>query len=364
MKQTKKIRGLALLLALLMLIFAGCGTKTDNSKPFTNSDGISENGYWEGIKAKKYVSLCDYEGITIPSESRTITDDAVQAEVDGILEKYITKNQVTDRAIADGDSVNIDYVGSVDGVAFEGGSTEGEGTDVVIGVTNYIDDFLQQLIGHKPGESFDIEVTFPEDYSTATLAGKDAVFAITVNYITESITPELTDAFVAENLTASNGWTTVEEMRAGILSDLQDEAIIKYIQDYIVENTTVKSLPQAIMDYQENAMILFYQNYADQYGMELDDFLKTYAGYASKDELVESNLDTNTKNANYSLIMQAIAEDAKVTASADDVAAYFAKYYKTSDYSDYETTYGMPKLIQVALYENVLQYLKSNAVLA
>ena len=364
MKQIKKIRGLALVLALCMAFFAGCGAKTDSSKSFANSDGITENGFWEGIKATKYVKLCDYKGITVPSETREITDDAVQSQIDSILQNYTAKEQVTDRAIADGDSVNIDYVGSVDGVAFDGGSTEGAGTDVVIGVTNYIDDFLQQLIGHKPGESFDIEVTFPDAYSEPTLSGKDAVFAITVNYITETSVPELTDAFVSEKLTAENGWTTVTEMRAGILSDLQDEAVIKYIQDYVVENSTIKSLPKAIMDYQQNAMVLYYQTYADQYGMELDEFLKTYVGYASKDELLENNLEANTKNANYSLIIQAIAEKEGISANSDDVTAYFAKYYKTSDYSDYVTTYGMPKLVQVALYENVLQYLKSNTVSA
>lgn len=263
MKQIKKLRGLAVVLALLMVFFAGCGIKTDNSKPFANSDGITEKGFWEGIKALKYVKLCDYSAITIPGESRVITDDAVQAEIDDALKDYTTTEQVTDRAVVDGDSVNIDYVGSVDGVEFEGGNTKGTGTNVVIGETNYIDDFLQQLIGHKPGESFDVKVTFPEAYSEATLSGKDAVFAVTVNYIKVTSVPELTDAFVSEKLSASNGWKTVAEMKASILSNLQDAAITKYIQDYVVENTTVKSLPKAILEYQKNSMILYYQNYAD-----------------------------------------------------------------------------------------------------
>jgi len=366
MKQIKKLKWLALVLALSMVFLAGCGAKTigTSSEPFANSDGIKENGYWEGIKATKYVKLCDYSAITIPSESHEITEDAVQAKVDAIFAEYTTKEQVTDRAIVDGDTVNIDYVGSVDGVAFEGGSTEGAGADVEIGVTNYIDDFLQQLIGHKPGESFDIEVTFPEEYSEVTLQGKDAVFATTINYITVTAVPELTDAFVSEKLSASNGWTTVAEMKADISSDLQNAAIMKYIQDYVVENTTVKSLPKAILQYQENAMILYYQTYADQYGMELDAFLSTYTEYASKEELLEKNLEENTKNANYSLIMQAIAEQTHVSVTTDDVAAYFAKYFETNDYSEYEKNYGMPFLMQAVLYQNILDHIKSNVVLA
>jgi len=366
MKQMNTLRWLAAVLALSMVLFTGCSTKTGETdiSSFSYSDGIDENGFWEGIKALKKVTLCDYSAITIPSETYTITEDAIQTEIDDILADYTTSDQVTDRAIVDGDTVNIDYVGSVDGVEFENGSTEGAGTDVVIGVTNYIDDFLQQLIGHKPGESFDIEVTFPEDYGVDDLNGKDAVFAITVNYITETSVPELTDAFVSENLSASKGWTTVEEMKADILSDLQDSAISGYIQNYVVDNTTVKSLPDSIFVYQENATVKSYQDYADYYQMELDDFLAAYVGYASKEELLESNLEANTNYANYSLIMQAIAEDAGITVSDEDISAFFVKYFETDDYSEYETEYGMNYLKQVVLYQNVLDYIKSTAVLA
>lgn len=85
--------------------------------------------------------------------------------------------------VADQDTVNIDYVGTVDGVEFEGGSTDGAGTDLVIGSGSYIDDFEEQLIGTHPGDEVQVEVTFPEDYSNQDLAGKDAVFAVTINGI-------------------------------------------------------------------------------------------------------------------------------------------------------------------------------------
>ena len=103
------------------------------------------------------------------------------------MSSHTYTNEVTDRAVKDGDTLNIDYVGTVDGVAFEGGSTDGKGTQVTIGVTSYIDDFLEQLIGHRPGETFDIEVTFPDPYeNNPDLAGKDAVFTVTVNHIVET----------------------------------------------------------------------------------------------------------------------------------------------------------------------------------
>lgn len=98
--------------------------------------------------------------------------------------------------------------------------------------------------------------------------------------------------------------------------------------------------------------------------MDLDKFLSTYAGYASKEELLEKNLEENTKSANYSLIMQAIAEQAGISVTTDDVAAFFTKYYKTDDYSEYKTTFGMPFLMQAALYQKVLDNLRSTAILA
>lgn len=89
----------------------------------------------------------------------------------------------TSLTVADGDTVNIDYVGTVDGVEFDGGSTNGAGTDLVIGSGSYIDDFEDQLIGAHPGDEVQVEVTFPDDYGSQDLAGKDAVFAVTVNGI-------------------------------------------------------------------------------------------------------------------------------------------------------------------------------------
>lgn len=91
----------------------------------------------------------------------------------------------TSLTVEDGDTVNIDYVGTVDGVEFDGGSTEGMGTDLVIGSGSYIDDFEEQLIGAHPGETVEVNVTFPDDYYSTDMAGKDAVFTVTINGIYE-----------------------------------------------------------------------------------------------------------------------------------------------------------------------------------
>jgi trigger factor len=363
MKKHTTLLSLILVIVLALFAFAGCSTSQDTITDFSYSGGIDDNGFWEDITALDYVELCDYESISIPSDIHEVTDEAIQTEIDTILANYESDTQVVDRAVESNDTVNIDYVGSIDGVEFDGGSTGGAGVDVTIGVTSYIDDFLEQLIGHTPGESFDIEVTFPEDYGNEELNGKDATFAITINYIVETTLPELTDEFVLENLSSDYGWSTVTEMETDIKNGLQSSAITSYVQEYIVENTNIISLPEALLEYQENSMLEYYQDYADYYGMELEDFLTSYVGVATIDELIQANSASMTEAANFSLIMQAIAEDAGISVSDEDVAAYFKDYTGLDDYSEYEESYGMPYLKLITLQQVVVDYLEDNAVL-
>lgn len=372
MKKSKIILSLILVIALATAAFAGCASKekdagasgdSTSAAAFNYSEGIADNGFWKNITALDNVKLCDYKGISVPGDIHEVPEESIQAEVDNILAENSSSVQIKDRAIVDGDTVNIDYVGSVGGVAFEGGSTDGSGTEVTIGVTSYIDDFLEQLIGHTPGESFNIEVTFPEDYGKEELNGKDAVFATTVNYIVEKVAPELTDDFVAKNLSSAYGWNTVAEMKADIKSNMQSNYVIEYIQEQIVENTTVTSVPKNLLEYQKNSLLSYFQGNADQYSMKLEEFLTTYVGVSTTEELLEKYNEDNTKNAEFSLIIQAIAEDAGISVTDDDVAAYFKEYMGTEDYSTYKETYGMPFLKLTVLNQAVLDYLADNAAL-
>ena len=373
MKKQEKLFSLILVIVLTLFTFAGCSnsnttqivdnTNSATKTAFNPSDGIDDNGRWENITALDYVELCDYKSISVPSDIQVITDEAIQTKIKTILVDYSNNKQVTDRSVADNDTVNIDYVGSINGVEFDGGSTDGAGTEVTIGVTEYIDDFLDQLIGHAPGESFDIEVTFPKDYGNENLNGKDATFAVTINYIIEKITPELTDEFVLNNLSSNYGWSSVTEMKAGIKSDLLNSATASYVQEYIVENTNIISLPEALKEYQENTMINYYQDYASYYGMDIEKFLSSYMGIATMDELIKKNNAEITEVANLYLITQAIAEDIGISVSDEDVATYIKDSAGLDDYLQYEEEYGMPYLKLVTLNQLVIDYLVDNAVL-
>lgn len=369
MKRSQIRVGLILIVTLVLAFSVGCTNNQELSyeeftyEEFTHSSGLADNGFWKNITALDHVELLQYVGISIPGEVHTISSASVQAEIDNILSQHTYEMQITDRPIEDGDTVNIDFVGSIDGVEFPGGSTDGLGTDVTIGVTSYIDDFLEQLIGHVPGESFDIEVTFPEDYGNQDLSGKDAVFAITINYILEMVTPELTDDFVTENLSSVFGFNTVTELEMDITENLQEAAIARYLQNYILENTTVTTLPEPLLKYQEYALIYYFQDYADYYGMNLEEFLINYMSISTTDELLEYYRDDNTETATFHLIVQAIAEDAGISVTDDDVVAYFKKYVGTDDYSGYEETYGLPYLKLSVLHQAVMDYIVEKAVL-
>jgi len=331
---------------------------------FTYSDGIDDNGYWYGVKALDYVTMFDYKGMTIPSDAHTVTDSDVQSQIDSILTSYATKNQVKDRAVADGDTVNIDYVGSVDGIKFDGGSTGGTGTNVTAGSGQYIGDFLQQLIGHMPGETFDINVTFPDDYSEASLQGKAAVFNTTINYIEVDTPAVLNDDFVMTNLNSKYGWKTVDDMKTGIRNQIQTSGIDQFIEQYFTTNVTVSSVPDLLVKYQQKFMVKYYSDMAASYGVDLNTFITSYLGAASVDDLVQANADNNLSQATCALVTQAIAEDAKLSVSDDDMSSYFAEQTGSSDYSQFQTMYGLPYLKQAVLSQKVLDLITQNATLA
>ena len=177
----KKLFSLSIVLALCVGLLAGCsgadsssGSSSSTASSSSSSEatsapavdfgaGLTEDGNFEGVTALDYVTLPeDYDHITLPADVTTATDEDIQSSIDSLVAGFATYEQLTDVEVKEGDTVNIDYVGSVDGVEFEGGSTQGNGTNVVAGSTNYIDDFLTQIIGHKPGETFDVNVTFPD----------------------------------------------------------------------------------------------------------------------------------------------------------------------------------------------------------
>lgn len=364
-----------LLLVLLMsvILLAGCKPNTDESTDESESgltslysEGIDENGFWKGVKALDYVENFNYRGLTIPADVHHVSDDYLQSQIDTLMAGYMSRIETKDRAVADGDTVNINYEGKVDGKEFEGSSTMGVGADVVIGESDdstqsFSDDFLKQLIGQMPGSTLEIKITFPDDYYVEEVQGKEAMFVTTINYILER--EELTDAFVAEKMSESNGWTTVEEMRKGVRASIQKRSVQEYIDQFLRTEVPVKSIPDSIMKYEEKLLLNGHQELADYNGMTLEAYLQEYEGFSSVEECLKDAHDELVGNATCSLALQAVAEDAGISVTDEDLTKYSVEYLWSSDISVQVEQYGLPHVKQVVLGQKVIDYIAENAVL-
>ncbi|MEG1862879.1 MAG: FKBP-type peptidyl-prolyl cis-trans isomerase [Oscillospiraceae bacterium] len=361
----RKFLALSLTAVMTLSLFAGCSKGGDSSgsgadTKFSYSDGIDENGYFKDVKALDYVKLPDYKSFTIPKEKTVATKEAIQAKLDEVIAKFTTHepDKASTKKIADGDTVNIDYVGSIDGIEFEGGTTNGKGTDVTIGETNFIDDFIQQLVGHKIGDKFNVEVTFPDDYGKEELNGKDATFNITINHFYKPIVPEINDEFVAKNL--SGYYKTVEEMMKGFEAQIIDTQVKSHIQSLIFADTALEKYPESLIEYEKSATKYGMEASAAQYGMKVEDMLSMY-GFDTIDAYIEGNMDNLKTSVAYALIAQGVCEENKLVADENDVKTYFKKNFGTEDYSEFTKIYGENYLRNVALSEKMMDFLVENA---
>lgn len=329
---------------------------------FSFSDAFDENGYLSGIKASDYVTLPDgYDKMTLASEINTVAADDITTYINSnILANYKTTEQVTDRAAVSGDSVNIDYAGTIDGVAFDGGTSTAY--DLTLGSGTFIDGFEDQIIGHTPGESFDVNVTFPETYSKADLAGKAAVFATTLNYISEQVTPELTDTWVTDNLNESLGLSTVDALNAYVSDTLLFDQQSSNVYSQLNETATIADeLPDALTSYLESWYLYSPYQYSQMYGVGLEELLGQ-SGYDTVDSYLEAAQSSILSMGHQILVMQAIAENKGLTCDTDTMNAEFERYFGTSDPTSYTENYGENYIKMNILHDVVMQGLIDSAV--
>lgn len=348
------VRLVCLVLAGIMLLGCFAAFTMEEVEPAHDySAGLTEEGFFEGVTALDNVVLPDYTAYTIPEEATIATEDEINAKIEEIKSSFATneKDVDTSREVKDGDYINIDYLGKIDGVAFEGGSTDGKGSDVTIGSGRFIPGFEDQIIGHKPGETFDIKVTFPEDYGKEELNGKEAVFTITVNHFYKAVLPEITDDFIAENL--KDYYKDVADMKAQIAADIVDADTKNFVWGKLMEETTVTTYPQQIHDYEVAARKANIELNASQWQLDVDTFL-SYYGYESMDAYIEDMADDIKDYEKVYLTVQAVAEKEGWKVTEDDMKAYFDKMFGTEDYSEYVSVYGEPYLKSIVMRDIML----------
>lgn len=329
------------------------------------SAGLTEAGLIDGVDTTSIVTLADYENHIVPMSEVAATTEEVDSSIQSTLSSYQAISEDSSIVIESGDTVNIDYVGSIDGVEFEGGNSNGEGYDLEIGSGTFIDDFEDELIGHTPGEEVVVTATFPEDYSNADLAGKEAEFAVTIHGV--YVTPELTDAFVQENF--SDVASTAEEYRAYVENNFYRSHLEEYLHNYIIENSDISSYPKAyvkalksLTKYNDEYTMQYSNQMFSQYGMETyTNVWDTVDGVENEIEYEHDLTDRAEEMAKQALVYQAIYEKAGLNVDYD---ALVAEMTETSG-EDYVTsmteTYGKGYMIQAEMQSVVLDYLADSA---
>lgn len=363
----------------LALSLAGCGSSSSSSSSSQAASGsssgvedhsdvysayLNDDGTLKGVDSATLVTLPQYKGITVPAEEYTITDDELNTQINSILDQYATYDQITDRAIADGDVVNIDYVGSVDGEEFSGGNTNGRGTLVTAGSDAYIDDFLTQIIGHTPGETFNVEVTFPDPYeNNPDLAGKDAVFVTTINYIQgDKQVPELTDEFVSQTAALAD-YGTAQGMKDTIRTSMEDNKADNYVLQKVLDACQFSEFPADLVDQLVNVSMAQFESQASAYGLDMET-ARSMMGYDSEDAQREAMTASAQEQLKTVVMLEAIAKAEGLTVDEDALTNYFSTNVGTSDYSAYQTYYGRGYLCQAVLLDSAMELVTSSAVRA
>ena len=293
MKRSLKLGAVCLGMAVLL---CACGkgstesTEAASSETETaQSEAVSEtvaetedtNVYPYEYDVESMVKLGEYKGLTYTETDVSVSDDEVESQINSTLTAHATAEQITDRAVEDGDTVNIDFEGKIDGETFDGGTASG--ASLTIGSGTFIDGFEDGLIGVKPGDKTTLKLKFPDEYKTnADLAGKDVTFDVTVNYIKgDDIVPELDDDFV-KGLNIDDV-SNVKEYRAYVKSQLQankeseaEKSKQSELLQQAVDNAEIKEIPEELVTQYATQYTDYYKQYASYFGLELSDFLTQY----------------------------------------------------------------------------------------
>lgn len=294
---------------------AGAETETQKEYP--------EEAYLDSLNVADYVQLGDYMGVEVSVEAPSVEDSQIDSYIDNVRNSNKIKNEVTNRAVKDGDVTDISYVGKKDGVAFDGGTADNY--ELTIGSGNFIEGFEDGVIGMKTGETKDLNLTFPEEYQNADLAGADVVFTVTLNKIYEEELPELNDEFVA-GLGVENV-ATVEEYKQYVYDNLlktaqsrHDMEVESAVLKAVRANATIKTLPEAMTERYYDRLVSNLTYQAGMYGFDLETFM--LYGYGMTTEQYEEEMKVSAQEAaEQVVVLQAIAEKDGMTVSDEDMEA-------------------------------------------
>ena len=321
----KKIAVLAAGICALSLILTGCSSEISND----------------------YVTITKYKGVEIDKvDSTKVSDDDVESQINSVLQSKATTTEVTDRAAQNGDTVTIDYEGKKDGVAFDGGTATD--AQLTLGSGTFIDGFEDGVVGHNIGDTFDLDLTFPENYGNEELAGQAVVFTVTLKAISQTDVPELTDEFVQS---VSDTSKTVEEYKKEVKKSLkknneenEKNTIKQNAWKAVLENTTVNKYPKKDLKNMNSSIKSQYENMASYYNLDFADFLTQYMN------MDEETFNTKATQAAKDQVKANLAADLIIEKAKIDVSdkVLEKKYKEYADAYGYEDVDALKKALEDA----------------
>ena len=277
----------------------------------------------EGVKikatcvTKPEVEIKDYKGIEVTKTVKEVTDEDIDAQLNTLREKNVTVETVDDRAAENGDDVVIDFEGFKDGVAFDGGKAED--FTLTLGSGQFIPGFEDQIVGHNAGESFEINVTFPEEYQVEELKGAPAVFKINLKSISKKVLPEIDDEMIKD----STEFETVDEYKEDVKKKLAeanekqaDREVESAIFDVVIEKLEGE-IPQEMYDNRVNEMVQELEQRLRAQGMSLDLYMQ-YTGQ-SLDTVKKTYEEQATKQVKLRLALEKIAQLENIEVSDEEL---------------------------------------------
>ena len=287
--------------------------------------------YTATVYVRPEVTLGQYKGVSAPAAKWEVTAEEIDREIDRAAERVSRMVDVEDRAAEMGDTANIDYAGTVDGVAFEGGTSQNMPLELGSGM--FIPGFEEQIVGMNKGEERDITVTFPEDYRATALAGKEAVFHVKLNSLSRQEKPEINHEFAKD----VSEFDTLADYRADIEKRLTEQAKNRAenerrdkIIETVCENATV-DIPQPMVERQIDQRINEMEMRMRYQGLKLEDFLK-YTGQTL--EQIRANYEEGAKRQVLAeVVLDAIREAEGIDATDEEVDAEIAKYAESAEKS-------------------------------
>ena len=301
------------------------------------------------VAVEPEVKLGDYKGMEVPEQDTTVSDADVDSEIEKKRQQQaelVLKDE--DQAAANGDTVVIDYEGSVDGEKFDGGSANNYSLE--LGSGSFIPGFEDQLVGHKSGDDVDVKVTFPEDYHAKELAGKDALFKVKVHEIKEKQLPELDDDFAKD---VDEDVDTLDELKDKTRKQLQEQkdnqakgAIEDAAIEKAVANAEIEDIPQAMQDEDTNRQMQQYLAGMQQQGISPQMYFQITG--TKEDDLKKQFANDAAQRVKTNLVLEAIVDDAKLEASEDEIK---------DEIKDLAKQYGMEEdAVEKALSKDMLSH--------